>query len=144
MKAFILISLFPVEIVRHIQQFVAHNAVNTIIRSYRRKVIIKIRLTEYFCSIESDMRLCGHYRISERPTFLNNLKIASRILSPYDDSYYWWDVYINIQKTLSIEESLFNKSILGNTNFDLLDKYSGDLRFKLGGNISYIRRLYVI
>lgn len=144
MKAFALLPLFPIEIVRNIQQFVAHDAVNTIIRSYYRKVIIKVRLVEYFCSIENDMRLYGHYRIDKLPTFLNNIKIASRILTPYDDTNYWWDIYINVQKTLSIEDSMFNKSILGNTSYELLEEYTNDLRFTLGGNIHYIRRIYIL
>jgi len=144
MKAFVLLPLFPIEIVRIIQQFYAIDAVNTIIRSYYRKVIVKVRLTQYFCSIEKNMLLYGHYRISKLPTFLNNIKIGSRILSPYDDLEYWWTVYINIQKTLSIEEYMINKSILGDTSYELLDTYSNDLRFSLGGNIFYTRCVNVI
>lgn len=137
MKAFVLLPLLPIELVRNIQQFIAHDAVNTIIMAYYRKIIFKIKLIEYFCNIRYHMFIYGYYNISILPTFVNNLKLATRFITGNDDVVFWGDVYINTQKTLSYEESLCNKSIMYPESYDYINNLAHDLRLAIGGWIRY-------
>lgn len=137
MKAFVLLPLLPIELVRNIQQFLAHNAADTIIRSYYRKIIFKVKLADYFCSIRSHMFMYGYYKINELPTFVNNLKLASRFINEVDDSFFWGAVYINIQKTLSYEETLWDKSIIYPTSYSQINNLCEELRLAIGGYLTY-------
>lgn len=137
MKAFVLLPLLPIELVRNIQQFLAHDAANTIIRSYYRKIIFKVKITEYFCSIRSQMFVYGYYKINTLPTFVNNLKLASRYINENDDQIFWGSVYINIQKTLSYEESLWNRSIIYPESIDYINDLVDNLRISIGGYLTY-------
>lgn len=137
MKAFVLLPLLPIELVRNIQQFLAHDATNTIIKAYYRKTIFKIKITEYFCSVRSHMYRYGYYKINTLPTFVNNLKLASRFINENDDQFFWESIYINIQKTLSHEESLWNKSIVYPESIDYINNLANDLRLSIGGYIIY-------
>lgn len=137
MKAFVLLALLPIELVRNIQQFLAHDAANTIIRSYYRKIIFKVKITEYFCSIRSQMFVYGYYKINTLPTFVNNLKLASRYINENDDQIFWGSVYINIQKTLSYEESLWNRSIIYPESIDYINDLVDNLRISIGGYLTY-------
>jgi len=139
MKAFVLLPLLPIELVRNIQQFLAHNAVNTIIRAYYRKMIFKIKLADYFCNIRSHMFMYGYYKINTLPTFVNNLRLVSRFINEVDDTSFWGTVYINIQKTLSYEETLFNKSIIYPSSYSKICKLCDDLRLAIGGYLTYYR-----
>jgi len=137
MKAFILLPLLPIELVRNIQQFLAHDAVNTIIRAYYRKMIFKIKLADYFCSIRCHMFIYGYYKINILPTFVNNLNLVSRFITEHDDSSFWGTVYINIQKTLSYEESLWDKSIISPESYSKISELCDDLRLAIGGYVTY-------
>lgn len=137
MKAFVLIPLLPIELVRNIQQFIAHDAVNTIIRAYYRKTIFKIKLADYFCSIKSHMFIYGYYKIHTLPTFVNNLKLASRFINEVDDSFFWGSIYINIQKTLSYEETLWDKSIIYPASYSEINNLCNDLRLGIGAYLTY-------
>lgn len=138
MKAFVLLPLLPIELVRNIQQFLAHDAANTIIRAYYRKMIFKIKLADYFCSIRSHMFIYGYYKINTLPTFVNNLKLVSRFITEVDDSLFWGKVYINIQKTLSYEDTLWDKSIIYPASYSEINKLCNDLRLAtIGGYITY-------
>lgn len=137
MKAFVLLPLLPIELVRNIQQYLAHNAANTIIRAYYRKMIFKIKLADYFCSIRSHMFMYGYYKINELPTFVNNLKLVSRFINEVDDSFFWGTVYINIQKTLSYEETLWDKSIIYPASYSEINNLCDDLRLAIGGYLTY-------
>ena len=137
MKAFVLIPLLPIELVRNIQQFLAHDAVNTIIRAYYRKTIFKIKLAAYFCSIRSHMFIYGYYKINTLPTFVNNLKLASRFINEVDDSFFWESIYINIQKTLSYEETLWDRSIIYPSSYSEINNLCDDLRLAIGAYITY-------
>ena len=137
MKAFVLIPLLPIELVRNIQQFLAHDAVNTIIRAYYRKTIFKIKLADYFCSIRSHMFIYGYYKINTLPTFVNNLKLASRFINEVDDSFFWGSIYINIQKTLSYEETLWGRSIIYPSSYSEINNLCDDLRLAIGAYITY-------
>lgn len=136
MKAFVLLPLLPIELVRNIQQIIEHDAVNTIIRAYYRKIIFKVKITEYFCSIRYQIFLYGHYKINKLPTFVNNLKLASRFISDKDDNLFWNSIYINIQKTLSYEESLW-ESIIYPESYTKINNLCNDLRLSIGGYINY-------
>lgn len=137
MKAFVLIPLLPIELVRNIQQFIAHDAVNTIIRAYYRKTIFKIKLADYFCSIRSHMFIYGYYKIHTLPTFVNNLKLASRFINEVDDSFFWGSIYINIQKTLSYEETLWDRSIIYPASYSEINNLCDDLRLAIGSYLTY-------
>lgn len=137
MKAFVLLPLLPIELIRNIQQFLAHDATNTIIKAYYRKTIFKIKIAEYFCSIRSHIFMYGYYKINTLPTFVNNLKLASRYINNSDDEFFWGSIYINIQKTLSHEESLWDKSILYPESIDYINNLANDLRLSIGGYIKY-------
>tara|TARA_E500000178_G_C16620595_1_gene573157 strand:+ start:225 stop:635 length:411 start_codon:yes stop_codon:yes gene_type:complete len=134
MKAFVLLPLLPIDLVRKIQQFLAHSAANTIIRAYYRKVIFKVKLAEYFCSIRSHMYVFGYYKINILPTFVNNLRLASRFISDNDDSWFWGAVYINIQKTLAHEETLRYPEL---ASYNEVDNLCNDLRLSIGGYLTY-------
>ena len=136
MKAFVLIPLLPIELVRIIQQFLAHTATNTIIRTYYRKTIFKIKLVAYFCSIRSHMSIHGYYKINTLPTFVNNLKLASRFIKE-DYSFFWGSIYINIQKTLSYEETLWNRSIIYPASYSEINNLCNDLRMAIGSYLTY-------
>jgi hypothetical protein len=137
MKAFLLISLLPIDIVRHIQKILAHEAVNTIIRAYYRRTLIKIKVTEYFCQINDHIPRYGYYRINTLPNFVNNLSLASRYINHHDDETFWWNIYINIQKTLAYEESLFHNTIIEPHSIDVINFLSNDLRLSLGCYLTY-------
>ena len=137
MKAFVLIPLLPIELVRNIQQFLAHDAVNTIIRVYYRKTIFKIKLADYFCSIRSHMFIYGYYKINTLPTFVNNLKLACRFINEVDDSFFWGSIYINIQKTLSYEETLWDRSIIYPASYSEINNLCNDLRLAIGAYLTY-------
>lgn len=138
MKAFVLLPLLPIELVRNIQQLLAHDAANTIIRAYYRKMIFKIKLADYFCSIRSHMFIYGYYKINTLPTFVNNLKLVSRFITEVDDSLFWGKVYINIQKTLSYEDTLWDKSIIYPASYSEINNLCNDLRLAtIGGYITY-------
>lgn len=137
MKAFVLIPLLPIELVRNIQQFLVHDAVNTIIRAYYRKTIFKIKLADYFCSIRSHMFIYGYYKINTLPTFVNNLKLASRFINEVDDSFFWGSIYINIQKTLSYEETLWDRSIIYPASYSEINNLCDDLRLAIGAYLTY-------
>jgi hypothetical protein len=137
MKSFVLIPLLPIELVRNIQQFLAHDAVNTIIRAYYRKTIFKIKITEYFCSIRSHMFIYGYYKINTLPTFVNNLKLASRFINEVDDSFFWGSIYINIQKTLSYEETLWDRSIIYPASYSEINNLCNYLRLAIGAYLTY-------
>jgi hypothetical protein len=136
MKSFVLIPLLPIELVRNIQQFLAHDAVNTIIRAYYRKTIFKIKITEYFCSIRSHMFIYGYYKINTLPTFVNNLKLASRFINEVDDSFFWGSIYINIQKTLSYEETLWDRSIIYPASYSEINNLCNYLRLAIGAYLT--------
>ena len=137
MKAFVLLPLLPIELIRNIQQFLAHDAANTIIRSYYRKIIFKIKLAAYFCSIRSHMYIYGYYKINTLPTFVNNLKLVSRFINEFDDSFFWGTVYINIQKTLSHEETLLDRSIIYPSSYLEINNLCNELRLAIGGYLTY-------
>lgn len=132
-----LLPLLPIELVRNIQQFLAHNAANTIIRAYYRKSIFKIKLTEYFCSIRYHMFQYGYYKICILPTFVNNLRLASRFINCNDDDFFWGSIYINIQRTLSHEESLLNTSIIYPASIAYIHYLAYNLRLAIGGYLQY-------
>lgn len=79
----------------------------------------------------------GYYKINTLPTFVNNLKLASRYINNSDDEFFWGSIYINIQKTLSHEESLWDKSILYPESIDYINNLANDLRLSIGGYIKY-------
>lgn len=137
MKAFLLLSLLPTDIVKYIHNILKHDAVNTIIRVYYRKTLLKIKVTEYFCRINYQIPLYGYYNISILPTFVNNLNLASRLFNEHDDETFWWNIYINIQKTLAYEESLFHRSIIAPHSIDVINFLSNDLRLSLGCYLTY-------
>jgi hypothetical protein len=137
MKAFILLPLLPIELIRIIQQYIAHDAVNTIIRSYYRKVIFKVKITEYFCSIRSHVFMYGYYKINTLPTFVKNLKLATQYISDCDDDIFWSSIYINIQRTLAHEESLWDKTIIYPESIHLINDLADDLRLAIGGHLTY-------
>lgn len=131
MKAFLLLSLLPIDIVRHIQKFLKDEAVNTIIRAYYRRSQIKIKVTEYFCQINDHIPRYGYYRINTLPNFINNLSLASRYINHNDDETFWWNIYINIQNTLA------HKTIIDSHSIELVNFLSNDLRLSLGGYLTY-------
>ena len=137
MKAFVLLPLLPIELIRNIQQFLAHESTNIIIKAYYRKTMVKIKITEYFCSIRSHIFMYGYYKINTLPTFVNNLKLATRYINNNDDELFWGTIYINIQKTLSHEESLWDKSIIYPESIDYINNLANDLRLSIGGYIKY-------
>ena len=137
MKAFVLLPLLPIELIRNIQQFLAHDAVNIIIRSYYRKIIFKVKLEEYFCSIRSHMCMYGYYKINTLPTFVNNLKLVSRFINEVDDSVFWRAVYINIQKTLSYEDRSCDRSIIYPSSYSEINNLGNELRLAIGGSYHY-------
>lgn len=137
MKAFVLLPLLPIDLVRIIHQFTVYDAANVIIRAYYRKIIFKVKITEYFCRIRSHIFMYGHYKINTLPTFINNLKLASRYISDSDDIIFWSSVYINIQKTLSYEETLWNTSIVYPESLDYINNLVNDLRLAIGGYLTY-------
>ena len=137
MKAFVLLPLLPIELIRNIQQFLAHDAVNIIIRSYYRKIIFKVKLAEYFCSIRSHMCMYGYYKINTLPTFVNNLKLVSRFINEVDDSVFWRAVYINIQKTLSYEDRSCDRSIIYPSSYSEINNLGNELRLAIGGSYHY-------
>jgi hypothetical protein len=137
MKAFVLLPLLPIELVRNIQKIIVHDAANTIIRAYYRKSIFKIKLTEYFSSIQHHMFIYGYYKICVLSTFVNNLKLASRFINGNDDKFFWGSIYINIQRTLSHEESLWNKSIVYPESIDYINNLTNNLRLAIGGYLQY-------
>ena len=131
MKAFVLLPLLSIELIRNIQQFLAHDAVNIIIRSYYRKIIFKVKLAEYFCSIRSHMCMYGYYKINTLPTFVNNLKLVSRFINEVDDSVFWRAVYINIQKTLSYEDRSCDRSIIYPSSYSEINNLGNELIWNL-------------
>ena len=137
MKAFLLLSLLPVDIVRYIQKILEHEAVNTIIRAYYRRTLIKIKVTEYFCQINDHILRYGYYRINTLSNFVNNLSLASRYINHNDDETFWWNIYINSQKTLAYEESLCHKTIIEPRSIDVINSLSNSLRLSVGGYLTY-------
>lgn len=137
MKAFVLLPLLPIVLIRNIQQFIAHDAVNTIIRAYYRKMIFKIRLADYFCSIRCHIFRYGYYKVNILPTFVNNLKLVCRFINEFDDYAFWCKVYINIHKTLSYEQTLGSKSIISSELFSTIYYLCNNLRLSLGGCLTY-------
>ena len=137
MKAFILLALLPMDIVRHIHNILANDAVNTIIQAYYRKTLMKINATKYFCKINFHIYEYGYYNLRVLPSFIKNLKLASRVISEHDDHIFWWDIYINIQKTLSYETCNLTKSIIGVDVLNNIKLLANNLRLSLGGYLTY-------
>lgn len=141
MNAYTLLPLLPMDVVHVIQQWLEHNAVNTIIRSYYRKTLIKIKLTEYFCYINHHIYQQGYYKIYNLPTFCSNLRLVTRFINENDDISFWWTIYLNIQKTLHYDERLLGSTIFGKTCKNTVTQLVHDLRLALGGELTYYSSL---
>lgn len=141
MNAYTLLPLLPMDVVHVIQQWLEHNAVNTIIRSYYRKTLIKIKLTEYFCYIHHHIYQYSYYKIYNLPTFCSNLRLATRFINENDDILFWWTIYLNIQKTLQYDERLIGSTIFGTTCKNTVTQLVNDLRLALGGELIYYSSL---
>jgi len=83
------------------------------------------------------MFIYGYYKINTLPTFVNNLKLASRFINEVDDSFFWGSIYINIQKTLSYEETLWDRSIIYPASYSEINNLCDDLRLAIGAYLTY-------
>ena len=81
--------------------------------------------------------MCGYYKINTLPTFVKNLKLATRYISDCDDDIFWSSIYINIQRTLAHEESLWDKTIIYPESIQLINDLADDLRLAIGGHLTY-------
>ena len=99
MNAYVLINSMPTEICIHINYYLVINAVNTIIKHYYRKCLVKTKLVEYFLYIRPYYSKINYYPVHLLPTFEDILSVMDRYLTGVEDYEFWFKVYISLNKT---------------------------------------------